>query len=513
MSKVKSLLVKEPFKRVIPKGYYGPNPVVSDGLTVHGETDTPLFELVTQADFLRELYPSGHKINDPAWWPDKVTYMDSEEVKAANNGNGAWVTERVARCAVPWQMVILLKHLAHLGGNPTDIMSSNRIQTQQQKDDLADLRQGWVDKNMETILWDSFKSGKAVCDVACVAYMDNGKVGFKVMSYLNGDKLYPHYDTKGKLVTFAREFRRMSEDGTVREVYVEVWDKTFAYLFKRDDGSSIKRAVNTILDIFGLDGFKMVDMVRHGFNRIPVEYKRLDEPCWARSQNNIDDYELSLSQLCEANKVYAFPILTMVGEDADVQVSANGRPFAITSNDPDAKIGMLNNNSGTDSFKLQLESQHKNIMLGSFIVTPPEVRSGDLPGVAIKLIYSPALENAMNDIHEWNGFVDGVFELFVYGYGAEMKKSAQYTSLNAHAKKEPYIHQNMAETIQLLTQSVLSGVLSVETAIEKNPFSMTDEQKRVLKQKTEEAMLTPADPTINKDGMNANNLAKQKINE
>ena len=60
MSKVKSLLVKEPFKRVIPKGYYGPNPVVSDGLTVHGETDTPLFELVTQADFTEFLTLPGY---------------------------------------------------------------------------------------------------------------------------------------------------------------------------------------------------------------------------------------------------------------------------------------------------------------------------------------------------------------------------------------------------------------------------------------------------------------------
>lgn len=30
--------------------------------------------------------------------------------------------------------------------------------------------------------------------------------------------------------------------------------------------------------------------------------------------------------------------------------------------------------------------------MGSFVVMPPEVKSGDLPGVAIKLIYSPSLE-------------------------------------------------------------------------------------------------------------------------
>lgn len=512
MSEIKSLLVKEPFKRVIPKGDYGPNPVITDSTVSLSVTDIPLFEIITQSDFIRELYPSGHKINDPVWYPDKITYNDSDAVKQANEGKGAWVTEKVTRNAVPFQFIILLKHLTHLGGNQLNIMSSNRVQTQTDKDALAELKQGWVDKNMETAKWECFKSGKATGDVACVLYMDKGKVGYKVLSYLYGDKLYPHYNTKGKLIKFAREFKRMSEDGIVRESYVEVWDETKAYLFKKDDSTTVKRTINNILGVLGLDGYRLIEEEAHGFDRIPVMYKRLDGPCWSPVQNNIDDYELSLSQLCEANKVYAFPILTMVGEDANVEVSANGRPFAITSSDPDAKIGMLNNNSGTDAFRLQIESQFKSITMGSFIVLPPEVRSGDLPGVAIKLIYSPALENAMNDAHEWNDFIDGVFELFTYGYGIEKKMSAQFTRLNAHAKIEPYIHQNVAETIQLLSQSVMSGVLSVETAIEKNPFSMTDEQKRVLVEKNEEAMQTPVLPAQPQSGMNPHNIAIQKNN-
>lgn len=513
MSNVKSLLVKEPFKRVIPKGHYGPNPIITDSAVSLGEKDTPLYEVVSQGDFLRELYPSGHKINDPEWYPDKVTYNDSDEVKEANGGKGAWVTERVTRTALPFQFIILLKHLAHLGGNSLDILSSNRVQSQEDKDTLAELRQGWVDKNMETAKWECFKSGKATGDVACVFYMNNGKIGYKVLSFLYGDKLYPHYDTKGNMTAFAREFKRMSEDGTVRESFVEVWDSKNAYLFKRDDSTALKKAVNRIIEAFGLDGYRLVDQSEHGFDRIPVAYKRLDGPCWSPVQTNIEDYELGISQLCEANKVYAFPILTMVGEGADVKVAANGRPFAIISEDPDAKIGMLNNNSSTEAFKLQLESQFKSIALGSFIVFPPEVRSGDLPGVAIKLIYSPALENAMNDIHEWNGFIDDMFSLFTYGYGIEKKMSAQFTRLNAQAKQEPYIHQNTAEVVQLLSQSVLSGVLSVETAIEKNPFSMTDEQKRVLKQKNEEAMQTEVLPAKGQEGMNAHNAAIKKNNQ
>lgn len=509
MTKVKTLLIKEPFKRIIPKGNYAPGPLVTDAAVGCAPQEQPIYQLVPQSDFLRELYPSGHKIKDPVWYPDKVSYNDSQEVKEANNGKGAWVTEKVTRCTVPFQFIILLKHLVHACGNPLEIMSSNRVQTEAQKDALAELKQGWIDKNMETFKWECVKGGKAVGDVALVSYIENGKYGCKTLSFLNGDTLYPHYDSKGKMTKFARKFQRMDEGGQVRETFVEVWDEHYAYLFKRDDSTKVKKAINSILDAFGLDGFTLVDTERHGFKRIPVSYIRLDGPCWSVVQDSIDDYELTLSQLCEANKVYAFPILTMIGEDADVKVSTNGRPFAITSSDPDAKIGMLNNNTGTDSFKLQMDSQFKGISLGSFIVFPPEVRSGDLPGVAIKLIYSPALENAMDDVHTWNPFFDDVFELFTYGYGIEKKMSADFESINAHAAQVPYIHQNTAEIVQLLSQSVLSGVLSVETAIEKNPFSMTDEQKRVLKDKSEQAMMTPVIPG-KREGMNANNMAKQK---
>lgn len=506
--RAKTLLIKEPFKRVIPKGNYGVNPIITDNYQGGSVQEYPLYEIIPQADFIREFYPSGHKINDPVWYPDKTTYMDSDAVKEANGGKGAWVTERVSRCAVPFQFIITLKHLVHLGGNPINIMSSNRVQTQEQKDTLAELKQGWIDKNMEVAKWECFKGGKVTGDVACVFYMDKGKVGCKVLSFLNGDALYPHYDTKGVMQRFAREFKRTSEDGTVKESYVEVWDDTYAYLFKRDDSTALKRVKNSILDVFGLDGYRLISTDKHGFRRIPIAYKRLDGPCWSPVQGNIDDYELSLSQLCEANKVYAFPILVMVGENAEIEASTTGRPFAITSTDPDAKVSMLNNNSGTDSFRLQLESQYKSIMMGSFIVTPPEVRSGDLPGVAIKLIYSPALENAMNDANDWNAFIDDMFELFTYGYGIEKKMSAQFNEINAHATIEPYIHENSAEVIQLLSQSVMSNILSVETAIEKNPFSMTDEQKRTLKQQIEQNMATPVMP--NNDGMNPHNRALKK---
>lgn len=140
--------------------------------------------------------------------------------------------------------------------------------------------------------------------------------------------------------------------------------------------------------------------------------------------------------------------------------------------------------------------------MGSFVVNPPEVRSGDLPGVAIKLIYSPALEKAMSDAKDWDFYVDDMVEISKEGYGIENTKTAEINVLHIKGKIIPYIHENIAENINIIAQAVLAGVLSVETAASINPLSMSDEYKRILTEKTQDAML---------DGINNNYNQAQEI--
>ena len=39
--------------------------------------------------------------------------------------------------------------------------------------------------------------------------------------------------------------------------------------------------------------------------------------------------------------------------------------------------------------------------------------------MAIKLLYSPAFENAMKDAQEYNRLIDDMVRIFTYGYGVE----------------------------------------------------------------------------------------------
>lgn len=69
------------------------------------------------------------------------------------------------------------------------------------------------------------------------------------------------------------------------------------------------------------------------------------------------------------------------------------------------------------------------IFMGSFVVMPPEVKSGDLPGVAIKLIYSPSLEKAMIDCKEFDESIDKMKRLFLHGYGTEKGQLTKFLNL------------------------------------------------------------------------------------
>ena len=267
--------------------------------------------------------------------------------------------------------------------------------------------------------------------------------------------------------------------------WLEVWDEKYLRRYRRDV-QGIRGTMTKVKELFGLDGWVLVDEDEHGFDRVPIVYHRNDDgPCWSFVQDSIDKYELAVSYLCQNNMAYAFPIMVLQGDNVDIQGDIYGQVKAITA-DVDAKINYLERSDNTAAFELQLNTLLKQIFLGSFAVMPPEVRSGDLPGVAIKLIYSPSLDRAMIDAKEFDHVIDEVNELFTYAYGVQERKLSKYQSLNILSYIVPYVHQNTAELINNLVQAKSNGILSAETGSELTPYGKNNEYKRIIAEAKEE---------------------------
>lgn len=489
MKNRRQLLVKKPWFIIRPDGY-----------TSHGEYSAQSFTLddplrkdaKTQSDFLREYYPSGHKINSPLWYPD--IYREVEEPVYDENGERTGKTIRrlykecVPRYAFAFEQIISLKQIIHLTGNDVQCDFSITNPTEKQNADYEELRQGWIIKDMEIRLYESVKSEKITADCAVVGYLINGEFGSKALSFKNGDTLYPHYDNNGNLIAFARVFSDYDSEGEIMTDWMEVWDKDNLYRYKRNAGN-YKKIIDRIAGVFGSDGWQQVDSAPHGFPFIPVAYKRNDDgPCWEASRDSIDSYDLSFSQMAHNNEAYGEPIMVLQssGEDIDVQHGLNGTIKTLTMDDK-SKASYLEGQSASDSYLKQLDTLYKMIYEQSFAVIPPQMKSGDLPGVALKLLYSPAYEKAMADAAEWQPFLNDLVKIFTFGYGIEKEKTIDYTNLPLKWWIKPYIHINESAVVQDLATAVQNGFLSKQTASERNAvYSSVGEWERILRESKEE---------------------------
>lgn len=486
----RELLVRKPFFEITPTGYkkhYLLDREIADTENPSMPEDTLYRVVKTQQDFLREFYPSGHRICDPNEYPD---------ILKQNPEDGKWYVQKIQRTAFAFQQVIYTKHLLHLTGNDVQFEladGSDEKREEKYLEYLTLFKKGWLMHDMEVRHFEAVSAYMKVAESAVVGFFDqDGKFSAKTLSFEQGDILYPHYDSlTGELVAFARKYADYDEDGNTIVSWVEVWDKNKFYRFKNVvDAGIVKNTIKRIGKMFGISDYACVEEKIHGFPFVPVAYARNDNgPCWSPVQRNIEDYEEAFSYLCENNKAYAFPILTLTGDGDDISVIGdnNGAAKTIMITDVNGKAEFLNGTDASNAFATQLNKSYELIYELSFTVKPPELKSGDLPGVALKLLYSPALEAAMNDAQRLQPFLDQLVRIAKYGIGMENDCVASMTALPINAWNEPYIHQNDTELVTNLATAVQNKFISKQTASERNTkYSKNDEFTRIMREQKEE---------------------------
>ena len=494
VNNVRELLVRKPFFELTPIGYMkhsNVSDVVPDTYDGTMPEDTMYWRIKTQADFLREYYPSSHRIMDEKEYPD---------IWKQNPENGKWYQQKIQRTAFAFQQLIHAKHQLHITGNDIqfeladgdDYDDEKSVEENQKTLNL--FKKGWLMRDMEIRFFEAVGAYLKVAECAIVGFFDeNKKFGTRTLSYDRGDILYPHFDSlTGNLLCFARKYYDYDDEGNQKTEYVEAWDKQKFYRFKKAvKNGKVKEVVTKIAKIFGIDDYTLVDEKYHGFQFVPVAYARNDKgPCWSMVQRNIEDFEEAFSYLCENNKAYAFPILSLTGDGDDITITGDditGAAKTIMITDPNGKAQFLNGTDASDAFATQLNKSYDLIYELSFTVKPPELKSGDLPGVAIKLLYSPALEVAMNDSQELQPFLDQLLRICKFGIGTDENCVATMVGLPINAWINPYVHSNKTEVITNIATAVQNGFLSKQTASERCPdFPKTAEYERIMREKKEE---------------------------
>lgn len=483
----RELLTKKPFYRLdatvvakadFQRGQIGEQPVVMDNL---------VYDIVTQEDFLRELDPNSHAIND------RNLYQNW----AQESEGGLYYETEWERHAFAFQQEILEDRLVRLTGNDIQFDLSDRTESDNNRLTFYKFKSTWAEKSMERAWYEVAKSTLATGDAAFVGIISNGNFYWKVFSFLNGDVLYPHYDRRtGLLNVFARTYTDYGDDGNSHK-YVDAWDDTYYYRFidyesdDTSDGSETEDELKNVIGDFRLTGYKLEAKEKHGFDSIPIAYMRKDGgPCWSASQETIEHFELAFSRLAQSNSAFGLPILGLTkGNGRSIEELSMGdmsyaaKIFLIPS---DGKAEFLQRQDASTAYKAQLDELKRKIYEMSMVVKAPELKSGDTPAAAIKLLYSDSYNKAMNETQEFDAVIDSMVHIFSWGAGFENEERLAYLNLPLSHWLIPFIPISENELVTILATGVQNGFCSKQTASEKFPYSTPAEWSRILNEKHEE---------------------------
>ena len=491
---IREILTKKPFFTISStRNVMSMTPVTDKHNTVDKDNDKALYYILSQEEMLRQYYPSGHKINNELLFPD-IWKKDPETNK--------WYKQSITRCALAFQQIITTKHIIHIVGNDVQFELSEDEKSSQkdgldgeleasielQDDDstklLSIFKSGWIDLDMEIRFYEAVRSYMITADCAIVGFIQkDGTPSFRTFSFLNDDKLYPHINNiTGEMELFARKYYDYDDEGEAVTEWVEVWDDTYIYRCKHS--LKPKNVTSFIKTIFGLNGFEIVEQVRHGFPFCPVAYARNEDgPCWAAGQQTIENFEEALSYFFENNKAFAFPILLLSGDGIELHGDMNGSVKSISIDSSDGDAHFLENNDISASYNTLLTKFYDLIYEQTFTVKPPELKSGDLPGVALKLLYSPAIECAICDAQKLQPFLNKLVKMVKFSWGLKKECQADLMKLGINAWIEPYVHQNDSELVTNLATAVQNNIISCKTASERlSKYTKNDEFERILKQ-------------------------------
>jgi len=431
---------KKAFTRIVPANFLAP---LGNGLT---ESPDPqynegslLYTSPSQADFMREFDQNAHKINSEAYYPNPI----SKDKKT-----GKYYVRKLARVTVNLPEIFANQRTSFLTGSDTDIKLLSNGKSQSMQDRLSSFMEGWAWHDMEVAKYDLIFHNAVVGDAAILFYLEDGKMGWKRLSYMDGDVLYPHYDFYGRLAVFGRKY--IVEENGNAVTYLDVLDKTWYMRYRMDmtkNGAWVED-----------------DVRRHGYRRVPVAYFRYGEPFWSGAMCDVDQIELALSQLCENNRQYALRILYALGAEMHVEATMDGRPMQINSPDANARVGFLEPADSSGSFELQLRQLIKHAYQAAHCVESPELKSGsDMSSLTVQMLYEDVYSKSLNDSKVFQPAINDLVELFQWGWGIETGKPSDYdpTVFRVKGIIHPYIMKSENEEVNNI--SILKGAGGLPT--------------------------------------------------
>lgn len=181
------------------------------------------------AEYIAQLDPQGHDVNDPVKRRDKKVKVDlsdfdindeeKKNIKTVTNGDGEtenFRIEPVARVALAIQKLIVKRAVAFTFGNPVTLNAEPEEGTKEAdvlkavKRVLFDTKSRTLNRKVARAIYSSTEAAELWYPVEKptknYGFDSTHKLRVAIFSPLFGDRLYPYFDETGDMVAFSREY-------------------------------------------------------------------------------------------------------------------------------------------------------------------------------------------------------------------------------------------------------------------------------------------------------------------
>ena len=431
-----------------------------------------------QADAIKQYNVETHDVFDKAVRPMRKISRDTGKADSAGIPIRQDVWIDVVRVAIPWQQIITERRVGFTLSHPVTLNVIWDTESDKEKALVKLVERILNDNKMDYKNKEVLRRKLSELEVAVIwYYVDLGDgekprytLNSKIVSPELGDTLYPLFDSIGTMIAFRRDYK-LKDNGKDIE-HSDIYTAEFEYKFIKKEGVWILDP-DIVAKAKDTGELISVNPVPNVAKKILVEYYCQKKPIWSKVQSLIDRHEMVTSNHGGMNDKFGAPIFTVAGViQGEIIDNAQGSVLQL---DNGATAGYAQLSSEPQSISLEQENLEKFIYTMSQtpnISFDQMLTIGAMSGFAAEMLLTDPHMAVRTEEETFGVGLQRRLNIIKAAVGALIDTSLAGECKTVQIKPiiTPYLPQNTTEMIDNLSVSVTGGIMSKETAIEKNPL-------------------------------------------
>jgi len=448
-----------------------------------------------QAKALKQHDVNQHDVFDTALRP----WRKISRATTATDANGDFVRQDVyidvVRVGLSWQNDITEKRVAFTLSTPvkTDVIWDKETDKEKELVKLVERIQN--DNKMDYKNKEILRRKLSELEVAVIwYYIETGEtqpkytLKSKIISPALGDSLYPLFDRNGHMIAFRRDYLLL--DGDKKIEHSDIYTDEYEYKYIKKEGEWVLDP-DVVAWSKDTEDFVPANPIPNVAKKILVEYYSQPQPVWHNVQSLIDRHETLTSNHGGMNDKFGAPIFVVSGNIQGEIIDNQTGSMMQMENDATASYAQL----ASEPESIKLEQTNLETFIGKMSQTPnitfdQMIQIGQMSGFAAEMLFTDPHMAVRAEEESFGIGLQRRLNIIKAAIGALIDTSLAKEAKTVQLKPiiTPYLPQNTTEIIENLGVSITSGILSKETAVEKNPLveDSTVEMKRLKDDMTAE---------------------------